>query len=228
MNHSEPDPSWEKDLYSQGRHLNRYPFDAVVSFIYRWHPRDKLRSDVSIIELGCGAGNNLWFAAREGFSVAGIDGSPSAIEHARQRFAQDGLKGDLRVGDFTELPWPDVSFDLAVDRCSLTCASFSAQQRAIAEVRRVLTPGGLFFYNVYSDRHSSARSGRRLPDGRITEISNGTLVGVGSLYFSTRAEVESLFANAWKILKLEHMELEDLSPKGVGSHSEWRVVARSQ
>ena len=48
----------------------------------------------------CEAGNNLWFAAREGFRGAGTDGSPSAIEYASKRLADEGLTGDLHAGDF--------------------------------------------------------------------------------------------------------------------------------
>ena len=106
------DPVWE-EKYSQG-HSERYPWDHVVSFVFRNYPRHKLRKDVKILEVGCGTGSNLWFAAREGFQVAGIDASPSAIAYAQQRFAADGLTGDLRQGDFTELPHESNSFDLAL------------------------------------------------------------------------------------------------------------------
>ena len=145
MNTVALDPFWEQEIYAQGRHLNRYPFDGVVSFVNRWRPRDKSRADCGVVEVGCGAGNNLWFAAREGFRVAGIDGSESAIAFAQRRLSEEGLEGDLRSGDFTELPWPDESFDLAVDRCSLTCAGRDAQRQAVAELHRVLRPGGCFF-----------------------------------------------------------------------------------
>lgn len=222
------DPVWETDLYAQGRHLNRYPFDAVVSFLFRWRPRDKAREQTSVVELGCGAGNNLWFAAREGFRVAGVDGSPAAIAFARERLAAEGLAADLRVGSFLELPWPDESFDLAIDRCSLTCVGHAAQREAVAEARRVLRPGGLFFFNGYSDRHESARAGERTPDGRTAKIAAGTLTGVGSLCFSSRAEVESLFARSWDLLRLEHMLSEDLSDPRVGAHAEWRAVVRKK
>jgi len=218
------DSYWEQEIYSKGQHLNRYPFDVVVSFVYRHFPRHKPRAEVDILELGSGAGNNLWFAAREGLRVAGIDGSKSAIEFARSRFAEEGLEGDFRVGNFQELPWPDESFDLAIDRCSLTCGSLSDQRRTVKEVNRVLRPGGIFFYNGYSDRHTSAHSGTQMPDGRITEIQGGTLAGVEGLCFNSRNDVESLFAKGWEVLKKEHLLVEDLASGGV--HAEWRVIVR--
>lgn len=228
MNTVALDPFWEQAIYAQGRHLNRYPFDGVVSFVNRWRPRDKSRATCGVVEVGCGAGNNLWFAAREGFRVAGIDGSESAIAFAQRRFADDGLEGDLRVGDFSELPWPDESFDLAIDRCSLTCVGREAQCQAVAELHRVLRPGGFFFHNIYSDQHSSARSGVRLEDGRVGEIEMGTLVGAGALCFSSRHDVDALFAHGWDMVQCEHLVVTDGAGGGDLKHAEWRIVARKQ
>jgi SAM-dependent methyltransferase len=178
------------------------------------------------LEIGCGAGNNLWFAAREGFRVAGIDGSESAISFAQKRFESEKLSGDLRVGNFLKLPYENNVFDIGIDRGSLVCVGFAAQQLAIEEMRRVLRPGGIFFYNGYSDEHTSAQSGERLEDGRIANIRSGTLVGVGSLGFNTKSQIDMLFADGWDILKMDHLRLSDLSPQGTGIHAEWRVVAR--
>ena len=123
----------------------------------------------------------MWFAAREGFCVAGINGSESAIRFARRRFKLEGLSADLRVGDFTNLPFAEDSFDLVIDRGSLTCVGASARRRAVAEVRRVMVPGGKFLFNPYSDRHTSARSGRPGQDGRTVDIMAGTLTDVGAI-----------------------------------------------
>jgi hypothetical protein len=72
------DPVWEQ-IYQSGRHANRYPWDAVVSFVFRHRPRDLTPADTSVVEIGCGTAPNLWFAAREGFRVAGVDASDAAI-----------------------------------------------------------------------------------------------------------------------------------------------------
>lgn len=216
------DPIWE-EKYSQGQ-AERYPWDMVVSFVYRNYPRHKPRHEVRILEIGCGTGSNLWFAAREGFQVAGIDGSSSAINFAQKRFEEDGLIGDLQVGDFTELPFESNFFDLAIDRGSLTCCGFSAAQQAVAEVRRVLQEGGKFLCNPYSDRHSSYVSGQPGTDGLILNISAGTLVGVGQICFYGRREVESLFGRGWKILCLQHLEMVEQVDLQYTVHADWRVL----
>ncbi|MBK9203500.1 MAG: class I SAM-dependent methyltransferase [Candidatus Obscuribacter sp.] len=52
-----------------------------------------------------------------------MEGSASAIQYAQERFKLENLKGDLRVGDFTALPFTDNTFDLVIDRGALTCAA---------------------------------------------------------------------------------------------------------
>ena len=88
------DPIWE-EKYASG-HSQNYPWDAVVSFVFRHAPRSIPRSEVKILEVGFGTGANLWFAAREGFDVSGIEGSKTAVLGARNRFAKENIAGDLR------------------------------------------------------------------------------------------------------------------------------------
>ncbi len=222
------DPIWEDTIYGQGAHLNKYPFDLVVTFVFRHFPRQTPRGEVRVLEIGCGAGNNLWFVAREGFAAHGLDGSPSAIEFARERFQAEGLQADLRVGDFTRLPYADAMFDLVIDRGALVCCSHEVCLKAVQEVRRVLKPGGKFLFNPYSDRHSSMASGRFGEDGLSHDITTGSVAGVGQLYFSSRREVLTTLGEGWKILSLQHLETREMLESVETTHAEWRVVAEKQ
>jgi ubiquinone/menaquinone biosynthesis C-methylase UbiE len=221
---SDVGPVWES-IYSDGKALNRYPFDQVVTFLYRNYSRSKPRAETKILEIGCGAGNNLWFAAREGFTVSGVDGSPSAIEYAQKRFAEDGLKGDFRVADFTVLPHADGQFDFVIDRASLTCSTFASAQKTVSEVHRVLARGGRFFFNPYSDRDTSYVAGKTSPDGRTVEITDGTKMGVGAIYFYSKRDILTLFSFGWKLVSLRHLEfMEELEPRYL-CHAEWIAIA---
>jgi len=216
------DPIWEKK-YSSG-HMERYPWDSVVSFVFRNYPRNKQRKDVKVLEVGCGTGSNLWFAAREGFSVAGVDGSPSAIEAAQRRFSEDCLSGDLIVADFTKLPFEDNQFDLVIDRGSLVCCGLLAGKQAIREIHRVMCPSGRFFFNPYSDRHSSCSSGRKGPDGLTLDIADGAMVGVGQICFYGRQHVIDALSD-FSIISLQHMEWAEVLCPSWDVHAEWRVIA---
>ena len=214
------DPVWERS-YAHG-HGGRWPWDAVVTFVFRNRPRGRIGQ---LLELGCGVGPNLRFAAKEGLVVAGIDGSPSAIDRLRDALHADGLSGDLRVGVFPDLPWGDQSFDLVVDRASLTCVGRSVACATLAEVWRVLRPGGRLFMNVYADDHRSAQSGTPAADGLRHGIDAGALVGFGALCFWSEEELRSAFrAQPWTLLQLDHVRTTSLLSGG-DVHSEWRIVA---
>ena len=221
------DPIWEQ-LRNEGRNVDRYPWDVIVSFVYRYAPHDKARSEINILKVGCGGGNNLWFAAREGFQVSGIDGSPTAIAYARQRFAEDGLYCDLRVGDFTQIPFESNRFDLVIDRASITCCGLSTAKKAVSEVRRVLRTGGKFHFNPYSNLHSSYVSGRHGPDGLILDISAGTLVGVGQICFYGRSEIDALFTEGRELLTVQHMAIVEQVQPQFTEHAEWLVIAEKR
>ena len=65
------DPLWE-EKHSSG-HMERYPGDSVVSFVFKNFSRYNPRSAVRLLEVACGIGFNLWFALHEGLSVLGIE-----------------------------------------------------------------------------------------------------------------------------------------------------------
>lgn len=88
-----------------------------------------------ILEVGCGWGELAeWLARETGAEVVATDLSPRMVELARDR----GL--DARVADVQELPFEDASFDVAVAAWMLYHAP--KLDRAIAELARVLRPGG--------------------------------------------------------------------------------------
>lgn len=212
----------ESDLQIQ--HANRWPVDAVVSFLLRHAPKNRPRAQVRVLEVGCGTGNNLWCAAREGFDTTGIDCSVTAIERARVLLGTERLEADLHVVDFTKLPFPDNSFDLAIDRCALSCVGRSAAQRALAELARVLRPSGRLFFNPYSDRHTSARSGRIGPDDLMLDVAAGSLVGSGQLCFWNAKQVTAALVEDWRVLSRQHVEFEEQERPAREIHAEWRLV----
>ncbi len=217
---------WEDSIYASGKQLNLYPYDSVVSFVYRSYPTEKPRNEVSILEIGCGAGNNLWFIAREGFNAVGIDISPTAISIAKERFNNENLEADLRIGSFFKLPWGDETMDMCIDRCSTACVGLSDQLRAIQEVKRVLKPGGLFFFNGYSNEHTSAKHGNQWEDGRIGNIKKGTLQGVDGIGFLSRRFTNLLFEDGWEVVEMQEKNLVDLLQAEKSTHSELLLILR--
>lgn len=99
----------------------------------------------AVFEIGCGGGINqqLYDPARIR-SYAGIDPSEKGLEFAREAAARRGWKADIRQGFGEAIPFPDNSFDTVV--CTFTLCSVGSQAETIAELRRVLKPGGRLLY----------------------------------------------------------------------------------
>lgn len=216
-------------IYQNGQ-VNRYPWDAVVSFVFRHYPRAQPRAQTHILELGCGTANNLWFCAKEGFSVTGIEASPHAIKVARQRFDTEQLAGTFLNEDFNQLSITNESIDLVFDRASLTCTPFSVIKATIAEVHRVLKSGGKFLFIPYADTHSSAATGVFDPSERMVKnISAGTLVGVGQIAFISLNDIRALFdPELWHFIQIERTEHTNMLDPQHPVHAEYRVIVEKK
>lgn len=87
-----------------------------------------------LLDVACGSGLALELARARGATVAGIDASPRLVAVARDR----NPDGDVRVGDMHALPWAEGSFDVVTSFRGI----WGTTPTALAEVRRVLRPGG--------------------------------------------------------------------------------------
>ena len=112
---------WEKILFGDGRQW-------VCS-----------RAQGEVLEVAIGTGRNL-AVYPAGVSLTGIDLSPAMLERARERAGELGMEVDLREGDAQDLPFPGGSFDTVV--CTLSLCNVPDDRRAVAEMKRVLRPGG--------------------------------------------------------------------------------------
>lgn len=185
------DPVWEQIFSS--REWGKYPPEHVVRFVARNFYRVQDRKQVRLLEIGCGPGANVWFMAREGFTVSGIDGSSTAIKQATDRLSREGLTADLRVGDYSTIPWSDSSFDGVVENVSLCCNRWDAVKHALGEVRRVLKPGEPFLSSFFTDRTWGYGLGTMVePDGFI-DITEGSLAGEGFQLFLNHPRLYELF-----------------------------------
>lgn len=104
-----------------------------------------------VLEIGVGLGADHQRFAEAGAVLAGIDLTERAVEHTRGRLASLGLASDITVGDAESLPFPDNSFDIVYSWGVLHHSPDTP--RAIAEVLRVLSPGGtarIMIYHTWS------------------------------------------------------------------------------
>jgi len=103
-----------------------------------------------ILEIGVGAGCDHLQFARAGARCHGVDLTDAAIETTRRHLALHGLTSDLQRADAEKLPFEDERFDAVY---SWGVIHHSERPEAIvAEIHRVLRPGGQFVGMMYSRR----------------------------------------------------------------------------
>ncbi len=101
---------------------------------------------VGVLDVGCGAGFLANDLALEGFAVSGIDASENSLAIART-YDRTG-KVNYQIGDAYNLPYPDATFEVA---CAMDFLEHVEEpRRIVAEVARVLKPGGLFFFHTFN------------------------------------------------------------------------------
>jgi ubiquinone/menaquinone biosynthesis C-methylase UbiE len=97
------------------------------------------QADGHVLEVAIGTGLNLDFY-RDDIRLTGVDLSPAMLARARDRASTLGRTVDLQEGDAHALAFPDNSFDTVV--CTFSLCAIPDDRQAIAEMRRVLLPGG--------------------------------------------------------------------------------------
>jgi SAM-dependent methyltransferase len=108
----------------------------------------------AILDVGCGTGIVARRLARgNGARVVGLDATPAMLEVARAVSERDGLAIEWREGRAERLPFADAEFDLVT--CQFALMFFADRGAALAEMRRVLRPGGRLMLSVFEaiDRH---------------------------------------------------------------------------
>lgn len=108
----------------------------------------QLRADDKLLDVGCGSGGFLAQQTGHVQRVAGIDLSEIQIDLARRHLGERIAAGTAEIvrGDAGELPWPDGSFTVVT--CMQVFEMFPDPQRVLAEVFRVLRPGGRAVLNI--------------------------------------------------------------------------------
>ncbi len=220
------DTNWNA-AYSAGRQLNRYPADGLVSFAHHLLG-GRNRAETRILEIGCGAGNNLWFFAREGFEVTGVDGSPHCLDFARARFEAEGLRGRFEQCSFLELDTLDGPFDLILDREALAHNTWEDLERIMPAVARLLHPQGhllsFFFACDHPDKEYMSECSGPTWSGPTAEVFGGARW----VTLPDEGELRALFA-PFEIIDLYKRTLRSLlRQEPFTGNSEWIVIARGR
>lgn len=133
----------------------------------------------TILDVGCGQGNNLFFLASLGLDIYGTEVSQEVCDTVENKLKSLGYKPSLSVGFNCELPFPDNTFDFLVSWNVIHYENTEEDmRRAIKEYSRVLKPNGRFFLSTTGPEHkilkdSISLGGHRYQIGRDDDFRKG-------------------------------------------------------
>jgi ubiquinone/menaquinone biosynthesis C-methylase UbiE len=105
----------------------------------------ELQPGAAVLDVGCGTGSLLIAAAKRigpSGTTDGVDRSPEMLAHARRKAAALGIDARFHEGSSDRLPFADASFDVVFCTLMLHHLPPAMQSRTVAEMRRVVRPGG--------------------------------------------------------------------------------------
>lgn len=153
----------------------RARFGAIDIYLFDQLLKGRFDGVTTVLDAGCGSGRNLVYFLRNGFEVFGTDRDAGAIGGARRlaaELAPHAPADRFQAAAVEAMPFGDASMDAVLSSSVLHFADDEAHFDAmLAEMWRVLRPGGLFFARLASNIGMESRvqpiQGRRfrLPDG---------------------------------------------------------------
>lgn len=167
---------------------------------------DQIRG--SVLDAGCGTGDNALFFARRGQPVLGIDFVEFAITAARRKAAERGLNAEFIQLDALQLPSLERQFDSVIDCGLFHVLSDADRQVYVAGLAQVTKLGGKLFLMCFSDLEPPGPGPRRI----------------------RQDEIRSAFADGWTVESITpaHFEPNPDSPEPFvdGGPRAWFAVIR--
>ncbi len=163
----------------------------------------------SILDAGCGTGENALFFASHGHAVTGMDFLEAPITLARRKAAERGIQATFRVGDALKLEESREQFDNAIDSGLFHVFDDENRARYVRGLAKVVRPGGRVMLMCFSDKTPGDQGPRRV----------------------TEPELRAAFAKGWEIetLELARFETRPEARQGMFAGEDpyaWFLVAR--
>ncbi len=203
------DTRWQTE---EGRADWLTPEDDVARLIGELKPRQPVRA----LDLGCGVGRHALAFARAGFETHAMDLSRSGLEQLEKSALAEGVAITTRLAPMTELPFDDASFDYVLSFNVIYHGDPQIVRRSIAEIARVLKPGGLYQGTMLSKRNANFGIGSEVaPD---TWVREGEDDKIHPHFYCSASELVEMFEG------FELRNLEDREHSKPGSWH-WHMIA---
>ena len=139
-----------------------------------------------VLDSGCGTGEHALLVAEHGMEVLGVDLSGAAIDRARGKAAERGLRADFEVGDVLALDRLGRTFATVLDMGVFHVFDDADRARYVSSLATVLDPGGVLHLMAFSEHTPGTVGPRRV----------------------TQAELRGAFADGWNVERIEAAEIE--------------------
>ncbi len=146
----------------------------------------------SILDAGCGTGENALYFAGLGHEVWGIDGALAAIAKAQEKAAARDLKVTFLVHDALALQTLGRTFDTVIDSGLFHVFDDAARARYVESLAAAVRAGGRYFMLCFSERQPGTDGPRRV----------------------TQAEIRAAFATGWRVDEIKDATIEAWLPGG--------------
>jgi glycosyltransferase involved in cell wall biosynthesis/SAM-dependent methyltransferase len=201
----------ERDGPIAHEHLHRYLF--ALQFC----------AGKDVLDIASGEGYGAFVLARVARRADGVDLSPEAVRHAVARYRRENLT--YRQGSCTEIPIADASVDVVVS--FETIEHFTEHERFLAEIRRVLRPGGVLIISS-PDRVTYSPPGKPANPYHVRELTSDEFKRLVDSHFE-HVEFGGQKATAGSLILPDGDDpaaLECFSSAEPGSFSQQATIAR--
>lgn len=181
---------------------NRSHFEAAYAGQAPWDisgPQPALvdvAADVtgSILDAGCGTGENSLFFAARGHKVTGIDYLEEPIRRAKQKAAERNMKASFLVVDALQLADLPEVFDSVIDCGLFHCFDDDARRRYVAGLATVMKPGGRLWLLCFSDQEPAGPGPRRVTQQELhAAFAEGFAIeSIEPTHFDVRTDIKDL------------------------------------
>ena len=163
VSHHGPDGAFHHGIRGRFNAWFFATFDRYANHIARAHKGAAFAGMTSgqVLEIGAGVGANLAYLA-PGSKLVALEPNLAMHDRLRWRCARHGIPLTLVAGVAERIPLPESSVDEVI--CSLVLCTVADPEQVLAEVRRVLRPGGRFRFveHVATRRRGPRRLAQRL------------------------------------------------------------------
>jgi 2-polyprenyl-3-methyl-5-hydroxy-6-metoxy-1,4-benzoquinol methylase len=165
----------------------------------------------SVLDAGCGTGDNALFLAGRGHQVTGIDFLAEPIKRAKQKAAERGLAARFLVMDALDLKELPEVFDTVIDSGLFHVFSDEDRRRYVSGLASVVKPNGRLLLLCFSDEEPGEQGPRRISQRELREA------------FSQGWKVESIEPSRIKV----RSDLKDITFSEGGPKAWFVVVQRT-